>query len=297
MSMKISEIAEGQRPYERLAQSGVEALRDSELIAILLQSGTAGQSSTELAEALLFREGEGELAHLAQYTVQQFQKQRGVGLAKAARLVAAFELGRRCRTRARDYRPLFNSSEKIYEYFRGEWAHKENEQALAIFLDVRLRLIRSCCFGEGLLSRTCFSLRELCRKALQANAHAVVLLHNHPSGDPTPSVEDIESTRRVARALSELGLRLLDHLVIAADGFRSLGDASQFILSGEEERTAAVPGEEERRALHRLKEETERRLRRAEDAAGSTLSAPAFCSAFSPEKAEQKEQENDEKAS
>lgn len=220
--MRIIDIRDQDRPYERLGYEGIKALRDTELLAILLQSGNKKMSSIQLAEELLYKCAGGNLYKLSKMTVHELQEVNGVGIAKSSRVVAAFELGRRMNSVDNLNKIKFNCPSVIYEYSKKELGDIENERVLALLLDVQLKLIQKLLVDEGVVSSVKLSVRELCKLALKSNASNVILLHNHPSGDPSPSPQDYIATRRIVQSLAEVGIKLVDHIVVSRTGYKSI---------------------------------------------------------------------------
>ncbi|MDO5732343.1 MAG: DNA repair protein RadC [Eubacteriales bacterium] len=225
--IRLEDLPEHERPYERLYHIGVEVLSDRELLSIILQSGHAGSSSLNLAEEILHDVGELGLSGLSRYQAQEFERYRGIGRAKAVRLCAAFELGRRAQFKPLRPREVLNSPLRIRDFMAPLLQDLEHEEIHILYLDVRARLIRRQRLSRGGLGECRVDLRQLCREALRANASAAVLLHNHPSGDVSPSESDRIATREVEKALKSIGIELFDHLVLARESyysFRAQGD-------------------------------------------------------------------------
>jgi DNA repair protein RadC len=207
-------------PRERLLEQGAEALSDAELLALLLRTGAAGRDALALATDLL--RCEGGLHRLAVAAPRELSRHGGVGPAKSASLVAALEIGRRLATRRLRAGDRVQSPGDVYGHFHARLRHAASERFLALLLDGRHRLVREVAISQGTLTASLVHPREVFRPALRESAAAVVLVHNHPSGDPTPSSEDRELTRRLAAAGDLLGVPVLDHVVVAERGFVSL---------------------------------------------------------------------------
>ena len=201
-----------ERPRERLAAQGAEALSPAELIAILLRTGLRGRSAIEVAHELL-REF-GDLNALAQADLTELQSIKGFGRDKAVTLKAAFTLARRMARELRHARPQMDQPEVVAEHMREEFRGKKVEEFHAVLLDTRRRMIRSVAISTGTLDAAIVHAREVFRQAIAANASAVVLVHNHPSGDPTPSKADITVTRDLIRAGQLLKIEVLDHVIL-----------------------------------------------------------------------------------
>lgn len=217
---RIADLLPSERPRERLAREGAEALSAAELIAILLGTGVSGMNSRELAEALLTEAG--GLRGLERMSYDLLCARRGMGPAKAAQLQAAFALGRRLVREDQDEPPLITSPEQAAEQLIGDMAHLEQESLRVLLLDTRNRLIRSVEVYRGSLNSSLIRIGDVFREAVRANAAAVIVAHNHPSGDPSPSPEDVAVTRAFVEAGRLLDIDVLDHLIIAGRRHLSL---------------------------------------------------------------------------
>ncbi|MET0344461.1 MAG: DNA repair protein RadC [Polyangiales bacterium] len=215
-----------QGPREKLRDLGVAALSDTELVALLLGTGTAEEPVAVLAERVLWAIGG---AHaLARAGVAQLADLRGVGAGKAARLAAAIELGRRVAARPLPRGAKIGSSEDIYRAFGPLLASQQQEELWAVALDVRQRVLARIQVARGGLSACPVSLADVFRPLLREGASAMILVHNHPSGLADPSVEDLAFTERLARAGELLGIYLLDHVIVAAEGYFSCLDSGVY---------------------------------------------------------------------
>jgi DNA repair protein RadC len=209
----IREIPAHDRPRERLLREGGGALADAELLAVLLRTGCAGASALDLGRELLTAAG--GLAGLATLDPGALRR-RGLGAAKAAGLLAAVELSRRlARAELPDRLPLAHP-EAVARYLLLRYAERDQEVMGALFLDVRNRLLGEAELFRGTLARAAVEPRAILKQALLRSAAGVLLFHTHPSGDPSPSAEDLAFTRRLAEAGELLGVRLLDHLVLGS---------------------------------------------------------------------------------
>ncbi len=211
-----------ERPRERLYFKGPDALADAELLAIQLGSGTRGRSAVDVAHEMLAAYG--SLAEVAAREVSELARQRGVGPAKAARLAAAFELTRRLRARTPGTRTVLSTPAEVYAAFAPLMEDLKREVFRVALLDAQNGLLRDCVVSEGTLSASLVHPREVFKPAILESAASVVLLHNHPSGDPTPSREDVRLTRQLAECARLLGFRVHDHLVIGRGRFVSFAE-------------------------------------------------------------------------
>lgn len=210
--IRIKDMPDCERPRERLAAHGAEALKNAELIAILLRTGMKGLSAVQIGEQMVSRFG--TLDNLARASVDDLRKIKGVGRDKAIALKSAFELARRMARELRGDTPLLDNPERVAEYLREETRHYEVEQFKILLLNTRRKLIRAESVAKGTLDSVIIHPREVFKSAIAANASAIVLVHNHPSGDPTPSEADIKITRDLIRAGQLLKIEVLDHVIL-----------------------------------------------------------------------------------
>lgn len=218
--LSVKELPTSERPRERLVQFGPEVLTNAELLAVILNTGTRGESVLELAQHLLVAFG--SLAALARADLATLQQFHGLGEAKAAKLKAALELGRRLALAQPEERPAIRTPEDVYAIAGAEMATLEQEQLRVVLLDTRNRVLRTVTVAQGHVNGAQVRVAELFREAIRYNAPALILLHNHPSGDPTPSAADVALTRSAVEAGRLLGIDVVDHLVIGQGRFCSL---------------------------------------------------------------------------
>lgn len=211
--------AEGKGARERLRAHGPESLEDVELLALLLRTGTRGRPARELARELLGAEG---LHGLARTLPTELERHPGVGPAKAASLMAALEIARRLAERRLENGDPIRGPEDVFQHFHARLRDMPHEQFHLLLLDGRHRVLRELMASRGTLTASLVHPREVFRPALREGAAALVVVHNHPSGDPGPSHEDREVTRRLVQAGALLGVPLLDHVVVAERGWVSL---------------------------------------------------------------------------
>ncbi len=209
---RIHDLPLHERPRERLAAEGADKLSAAHLIAIILRTGLKGMSAIHVAEQLLKQFGTFE--NLARASLEDLRRIKGIGHDKAVTLKAAFELARRMAKEVRQEAPLLESPEQIADLFREEHRLSDVETFRAILLNTRRRLIADHKLTEGTLDTLLVHPREVFKAAIAANAAAIVLLHNHPSGDPTPSDADIKVTRDLIRAGHLLKIEVLDHIIL-----------------------------------------------------------------------------------
>ena len=237
-SMRIKDLPKDERPRERLREYGPESLRDSDLLAIILKSGFRGTTAVQLGEQILMT-FEGDLKRMADNSSKQFEKIKGVGEAKAAQIVAAFELGKRL-ARFHADRDKITSPSDVADLMMSKMRYLQKEIVCVLCLDTKggvttkgvsgnhsddmtwgKKLSETTVF-EGTLNASVFHPREIFRFAIEESANSIVLAHNHPSGDPQPSQEDIRATRQLIEAGNHIGIKVLDHIVIGDGIFVSL---------------------------------------------------------------------------
>ena len=220
---KMKERPLSERPYEKCLESGPESLSDGELLAVLLRSGTRECSSLELAWMILEKhpvyKGIAGLYHL---NLPMLKEIPGIGNVKAIEILCVGELSRRLARASIDLDTDFSSPEYIAAYYMESMRHLETEKVMLLLLDGRHRLLKQVCLSEGDTNSAVVSVKGIFQEAFRFEATSVVLIHNHPSGYPEPSREDLIITRRVKEAGELLGIPLLDHIIIGDRCFTSL---------------------------------------------------------------------------
>jgi DNA repair protein RadC len=216
----VTQAGARDRPRERLGRLGAAALRDGELLALVLGSGTRSAGALTLANLVL--EAAGGIHGLAACSGNELQRVPGVGDARAAQVLAAVELGRRTLIRQPVDRPQLLAPRDVAMFLLPEFGARPVEQFGVVLLDAKHRLVRTTVLTVGTLDRSVVHPREVFREAAAARAAGIVLFHNHPSGDPTPSADDLALTRRLVAAGELMGIDVLDHLVLTATRFVSL---------------------------------------------------------------------------
>ena len=218
--LTIHDMPTGERPRERLEHYGAGALSVAELLAILLRTGSQGENVLQLATRLLV-EFDG-LIGLAHAGSAQLASYKGMGQAKAAQLLAALEIGRRMAAASPHERPQIPSPADAAALLMVDMAYQEQEQLRVLLLDTKNRVMATHTVYQGNVNTTVVRVAEVFREGIRGNATALILAHNHPSGDPTPSPEDIHMTRQIVEAGKLLGMEILDHLVIGHGRYVSL---------------------------------------------------------------------------
>ena len=222
--MKIKELTEGERPRERMMEYGAESLGTGELLAILLRSGTRGESAVDLAQRMLALAG-GSLVQLSRIPVDRLRAQRGLGGTKVLPVIAALELGRRFMAEESrlDRIPVVAPSQ-VYRLMKPVMKGLETEECWVIYLNSAKYVISRECVSSGGLSSTIMDVKRIASSALEKKAQSVVLVHNHPSGNPRPGQEDIRQTQSLHDALMPLQIGLLDHVVFSDGRYYSFAD-------------------------------------------------------------------------
>jgi DNA repair protein RadC len=211
-SLRLKDQPASERPRERLAAKGAEALTHAELIAILLRTGLKGVNVVEVGRQLLTKFG--TLNALAGASLADLRGIKGIGRDKAVTLMAAFALARRMAAELHGESPLLDTPERIADLLREQVRNLNAEQFLVVLLNTRRRLVKIERISQGTLDTILVHARDVFRSAITANAAAIVLVHNHPSGDPSPSEADIKVTRDLIRAGQLLKIELLDHVIL-----------------------------------------------------------------------------------
>jgi DNA repair protein RadC len=211
MSDRIHDLPRTERPREKLALLGPGALSNAELMALFISSGSKGRSAIDIGSDLIAKYG--SMGALGAMPVSELAKERGLGLAKASKLAAAFELGVRV-AREQTQAAVLDTPERIFEFFGPQMAHLPQEQVVVIPVDTRLRHLGTSVVSVGTVNESSAHPREIFRPVITRGAYGFVLIHNHPSGDPSPSRADESITRRMVEAANLMQIRFIDHLII-----------------------------------------------------------------------------------
>lgn len=218
--LKLREMAPDERPRKRLKMRGPASLSDGDLIAIVLNTGIVGETVTDMSQRILAQRG--GLRGLMLLELSELERIKGLGEAKAVRLKAALELGKRLSVLSPEQRPLITAPDDVANLLQIEMAALEQEQLRVVLLDAKHRVLAIRVVYQGSVNQAQVRVAEVFRDAIRQNAVALVAVHNHPSGDPTPSAADVALTAELARAGQLLDVELLDHLVIGQGAWRSL---------------------------------------------------------------------------
>lgn len=210
-------------PYDKFQKYGAHSLSDEELLAIILRTGTKGEDALTLAIRVLNLGTKGQgLLGLHHVTLNQLMKIKGIGIVKAVKLLAIAELSMRMATAKRETDICFLNAQSVAFAYMESMRHLEREHFVVIFLDHKSRRIKDETLSVGDGRSTIISTREIMIKAFECHAFSIILLHNHPSGDPTPSRQDIALTEEISEACELVEIRLLDHLIIGDNTYTSL---------------------------------------------------------------------------
>lgn len=227
MNRRMKELPKEQRPYEKCLANGATVLSDSELLAVILRCGTRDTSSLALAGEILTQMKNTPypgLLGLMHSSIQDLMGIKGIGKVKAVQLKCIGELSRRIALTAARPKICWDTPKTIAEYYMEKLRHEEQEQMYCMMLDTRTHLLGECIVSRGTVNSSLISPREIFLEALRYHAVGVVMIHNHPSGDPYPSRADYEITRRVCQAGEMLGISLMDHIVIGDQQYFSFAE-------------------------------------------------------------------------
>lgn len=223
--LTLKELPPEERPRERLLTRGRDALTDAELLAIIIRDGTRRESALDLARRLLKMYG--PLRNLRERGPAELCRVKGIGPARAAQIIAALTLADRIGERKLQKGQGFTNSRAVFEHFYPRLRYLKQEHFLCVLLDTKNRVLREVEISSGGLNAAIFQPRDVLRQAVVESAAGIILIHNHPSGDPKPSADDLHVTRRTKKACDVAGIRLLDHLVVGEEGYVSLADTGQ----------------------------------------------------------------------
>ena len=220
-SFTIHDLPPSERPRERLQKFGVSALSAQEILALILGRGIAGESVMVTAQRLLSKFG--NLKGIASASPEELSQVKGIGLAKASQIKAAFELANRLEDHPETgNKPVVKAPEDVASVVRARLKGKKKEHFLTLLLDTRSQLIKVCEISIGSLDASIVHPREVFKEAISASAASVIFVHNHPSGNPAASEEDVELTRRLTEAGNIIGIDVLDHIIIGDRNYVSL---------------------------------------------------------------------------
>lgn len=220
-SHTMKEIPVIERPYEKCERRGAESLSDVELLAVLLRTGTRGENALVLAERILYHAGETGLLSIHQFSRERLKKIRGIGKVKAIQISCISELAKRLAKESAHALLSFHDPDSIAQYYMEDLRHERQEHMKLLMLNSKAKLIGETNISKGTVNASIITPRELFIEALQKNAVSIIIMHNHPSGDPAPSTEDILLTKRIMKAGELIGIELLDHIIIGNNRYIS----------------------------------------------------------------------------
>lgn len=223
--LKIKDLPLEERPRERLIKYGPKALSNSELLAIILRNGSKKENVLELSKRLLKADN---IKSLSRKRINSLKNNLGIGTAKACQIIACFELGRRLAAFKETSNPMINNVQDIAKIFMVEMSSLRKEHFKGIFLDSRKRIVKDETIFIGSLNASIIHPREIFQVALEEGSAAVILLHNHPSGNPEPSDDDISITKQLVKAGEILGIEVLDHIIIGNKKYFSFREKGYF---------------------------------------------------------------------
>jgi len=220
--ISIKDWPADERPREKLLKHGPAALADAELLAILIRTGSGRNSALDLAKGIL-REGK-SLYGIASRSASELMRTKGIGKAKSVELLAAFEIGRRVEARKHDEKLIVRSPDDVAQFMIPKMRHLSNEEFVVLILDAQNGLREEVKLTSGTLNASLVHPREVFKAAIDHRAAAIIVVHNHPSGNLEPSREDIEITHQLVEAGKIIGIPLHDHVIVATGGFTSLAE-------------------------------------------------------------------------
>lgn len=226
--LTIAEMSIDDRPREKVIQKGFSALTNSELIAILLRTGNPNESVLDLSKRIL-RAGNDNLNALSQLPLEQLTQLKGIGQAKAITLMAAFELGKRCRCEEVIQRKTIQSPQDVLELMQDKNAYAQHEEFWVIYLSQSSQILHTEKISQGGITSTIVDIRLILKQAINLNATCFILCHNHPSGNLNPSAQDRKMTSQMMMAAEYLSLKLLDHIIIHQNRFYSMNEMGNLI--------------------------------------------------------------------
>lgn len=219
-NLLLRDVPQDERPRERMLQFGAQALSNAELMAILLRTGTLNESAVHLAQKVLIEAG--SLRNLVDMSMDQLQTIKGIGPAKALQLQASIELGRRLARTSMADTITIRSPQDVSTYLMEDLRYLQKEHFVCLFLNTKNHVIGQETLSMGSLNASIVHPREVFRAAIKRSSASIICVHNHPSGDPTPSPEDIQMTARLVDAGQIIGIEVLDHIILGDQNFVSL---------------------------------------------------------------------------
>ena len=220
--MRIKDISLENRPRERMEKQGVKVLSDSELLAVILQKGTKEENVIDMSNRLISKYG---VSKLSSCSLKELQEIKGIGKAKASQIVALFEFNKRHSLSKQNGKPI-KSAKNVFDYCSPKLNRADKEHFMILHLDSKNRIIKDEIISIGILNASIIHPREVFKSAIKESANSIILVHNHPSGDSEPSMEDKEITERLMEAGELLDIKVLDHVIIGKDNYHSFKENS-----------------------------------------------------------------------
>ena len=215
--MRIKDISKENRPRERLEKNGVHVLSDAELLAIIFKTGNKEENAIVMSDRLITKYGLGKLNELS---LKELQEIKGIGPAKSMQIKALFEFNKRYSLAKRDGEPI-KSAKDVFEYASQRLITNQQEHFMILLLDSKNRIVKDEVISIGTLNASIIHPREVFKSAIRESANSIILVHNHPSGDPEPSAEDEQITEKLFEAGELLRIKVLDHVIIGKDNYHS----------------------------------------------------------------------------
>lgn len=224
MSIKIKQLPDLERPYEKLERYGEKALSDAELLAIIIKSGTREETSVQLAQRLLAQNetAEENLKYITSQSIEELMQNKGIGKVKAIQIKAIGEIATRIFTKTKYNKKRIKEPKDLAEMLMNELKFEKKEITKIIILNTKNEILKIKNIGTGGIRAVKINIQEILAEPIKMKARKFILVHNHPSGDATPSLEDIETTKQIQKASYILGLQLLDHIVIGNKTYTSI---------------------------------------------------------------------------
>lgn len=220
--MRIKDISKENRPRERLEKNGVHVLSDAELLAIIFKTGNKEENAIVMSDRLITKYGLGKLNELS---LKELQEIKGIGPAKSMQIKALFEFNKRYSLAKRDGEPI-KSARDVFEYASQRLITNQQEHFMILLLDSKNRIVKDEVISIGTLNASIIHPREVFKSAIRESANSIILVHNHPSGDPEPSAEDEQITEKLFEAGELLNIKVLDHVIVGKDKFWSFKERS-----------------------------------------------------------------------
>ncbi len=224
MDQTMKLLPEGEQPDRKAESYGFDALTDAELLSIIIRTGTREETCLELCRQILKKLG-GSIAGLAEANLKDLRRLHGIGRVKALQIMCITELSRRLWKGRSEASLDFVTPERIYQHYREDFRHKKQEVVLLLSLDAKCRLLEEEEISKGTITASLISPREIFLRGLKANAVSLILLHNHPSGDPTPSAQDLLVTKKLSELGKMMQLPLMDHIILGDTNYCSMKEA------------------------------------------------------------------------